>query len=421
MKAICPECKKAYHVPDAKIPIRGTYARCPNCRHRFFIKKNVEKAKPRKTNPSETGSGTEQRQNRDNQKTLKVRQSKKPGGGHDACPNCGHRQPPAKECAQCGIIFDKYKMLISCPRCNCRQPRTKVCTNCGYEIYKPPKQAEPFTFKTLISDLRQYGISSESRQALIDYGSENLQKTIITTAIVVGIILFIFIFSGRFLLAPLFTADKEIMYQGAFSPCKCNIGGMLCFGGQSILFKLKIGNTGEDHLNNIKIELDGLPYGAHQVYYTVQSLSATNPIDFDPTLTIICDEEKAFPLLRCTSFNNLITECTSLSSLVVECFALRDSPVKDFAEASSLPCLAEIELAPPCLIGDEATFQIESLAKGTLVQLGLIVYSGQEKLDLQPYHSLSIRVKADAKVVNEDPQLSTLIRLYKSIVGTIFG
>jgi len=421
MKVICPECKKAYPVPDAKIPAKGTYARCPGCRHRFFIQKDIERPEPRLSDSSEKASRAKQRKKRGTQKTLKVRQVKKPDDGQEACPNCGHRQPPAQECAQCGIIFAKFRMLISCPRCNHQQPRARVCINCGCEIYKPPQPAEAFEFKTLISDLRQYGFSSESKQALIEYCSENLQKTVVTTAIAIGIILFIFIFTGRFLLAPLFTSDKEIMYQGVFSPCKCTMNGQPCFGGQSILFKLKIGNTGGENLNHIRIELNNLPYGAHQVYYTVQDLSATNPSKSDPTIKMICDEERALPLLRCTSFRNLITECSSVSSLVVECFALGDVPVKDFAEASSLPCLTEVELAPPCPIGDEAIFQIDSLAKGTLVQLSLIVYSGREKLDPQPYHDLSIRVKADAKVVNEDPQLSTLIRLYKSIVDTIFG
>ncbi len=207
MKIICPECKKAYQVPDAKIPAKGAYARCPNCRHRFFLKKDAERPKPRRTQSSEKVSGTGQRKNRGNKQTLKGQRSKNPAGAQSACPNCGHRQPPAKECAQCGIIFDKFKMLIACPSCNHQQPRTNVCINCGYEIYKPPQQIK--SFKTLISNLREYGISSTGRKALTDYCAENLQKTIVTTAIIVGVILFIFIFSGRFLLAPLFTADKE--------------------------------------------------------------------------------------------------------------------------------------------------------------------------------------------------------------------
>jgi len=420
MKAICPECDKSYQVPDAKIPDRGTYARCPNCRCRFFLKKDAERPKRRKTKTSEKGSSTDQCKNRGNQQTVKIQQSKDMDGAQDACPNCGHRQPPAKECAQCGIIFDKFKMLFNCPRCNHQQPRTKVCINCGYEIFKPTQQIESFKLRTLISDLRQYGISNAGKQALIDYCSENLQKTIVTTAIIVGVVLFIFIFSGRFLLAPLFTADKEIMYQGAFSPCKDRMTAKSCFGIQSILFKLKIGNTGEAHLKNIRIELNGLPYGAHQVYYTVQNLSAANPIDFEPQVMVNCGEDNTFPLLRCTSFRNYITECTSVSSLVVMCLA-QDVPVEDLSEVSSLPCMEKIELAPPCRLENEATFQIESLAKGTLVQLSLMVYSGQEKLDTQPYQNISIRIKADAKVVNADPQLSALIRLYKSIVDSIFG
>jgi len=394
MKIICPECKKAYQVPDAKIPAKGAYARCPNCRHRFFLKKDAERPKPRRTQSSEKVSGTGQRKNRGNKQTLKGQRSKNPAGAQSACPNCGHRQPPAKECAQCGIIFDKFKMLIACPSCNHQQPRTNVCINCGYEIYKPPQQIK--SFKTLISNLREYGISSTGRKALTDYCAENLQKTIVTTAIIVGVILFIFIFSGRFLLAPLFTADKEIMYQGAFSPCKDRMTGTSCFGMQSILFNLKIGNTGEEDLNNIIIELYGLPYGAHQVYYTVQNLSAANPRKSDPKLTINCDENNAFPLFRCTSFRNYIMECTSLSTLAIECLNLQDEPVKDFKEVSSLPCLKEIELSPPCSLENIATFQIESLAQGTLVKLGLMVYSGQERLDTQPYQSVLVSIKADA-------------------------
>ena len=39
IKGQCPSCKAVYKVDGSKIPERGTYARCPKCQERFFIKK----------------------------------------------------------------------------------------------------------------------------------------------------------------------------------------------------------------------------------------------------------------------------------------------------------------------------------------------------------------------------------------------
>jgi predicted Zn finger-like uncharacterized protein len=39
MKIVCPKCKSEYRVQDAKIPAKGAYTRCKNCRTRIFVAK----------------------------------------------------------------------------------------------------------------------------------------------------------------------------------------------------------------------------------------------------------------------------------------------------------------------------------------------------------------------------------------------
>ncbi len=39
MKIVCPHCKSEYRVPDARIPAKGAYTRCNNCRTRIFVAK----------------------------------------------------------------------------------------------------------------------------------------------------------------------------------------------------------------------------------------------------------------------------------------------------------------------------------------------------------------------------------------------
>lgn len=52
MKFECPNCKKAGHVDDSKVPDAGVYATCPQCNNKFLIKREVprefefEPAKP---------------------------------------------------------------------------------------------------------------------------------------------------------------------------------------------------------------------------------------------------------------------------------------------------------------------------------------------------------------------------------------
>ena len=55
MKIVCPNCKSEYRVPDAKIPAKGAYTRCKNCRTRIFVAKEPangikdQSVKPQKT------------------------------------------------------------------------------------------------------------------------------------------------------------------------------------------------------------------------------------------------------------------------------------------------------------------------------------------------------------------------------------
>jgi predicted Zn finger-like uncharacterized protein len=49
MKIVCPNCKCEYRVQDAKIPAKGAYTRCKNCRTRIFVAK--EPASGIKDNP----------------------------------------------------------------------------------------------------------------------------------------------------------------------------------------------------------------------------------------------------------------------------------------------------------------------------------------------------------------------------------
>lgn len=42
MKGECPNCGIAYQTDDFKIPDKGAYARCPKCRTRIFLTKEIE-------------------------------------------------------------------------------------------------------------------------------------------------------------------------------------------------------------------------------------------------------------------------------------------------------------------------------------------------------------------------------------------
>jgi predicted Zn finger-like uncharacterized protein len=44
MKIVCPNCKSEYQVPETKIPAKGAYTSCKNCRTRFFVQKEPEPA-----------------------------------------------------------------------------------------------------------------------------------------------------------------------------------------------------------------------------------------------------------------------------------------------------------------------------------------------------------------------------------------
>ena len=70
MQVICPICHREYHLKLAFKIDREVTVRCKNCKTRFKV----------------------------------TRQS----NGHRVCPNCGFKGAEGAECANCGIIFEKY-------------------------------------------------------------------------------------------------------------------------------------------------------------------------------------------------------------------------------------------------------------------------------------------------------------------------
>lgn len=71
MKAECPNCGAVYQIDNSKIPDAGSYARCPKCNARFFIKKE----------------------------------------------------------------FSSQLQLIHCPRCGRDVERSNFCSNCGFDFW----------------------------------------------------------------------------------------------------------------------------------------------------------------------------------------------------------------------------------------------------------------------------------------------
>lgn len=94
MKIECPGCQAKFSVDDSKIPARGAKTKCPKCGGPIFIQKPepVFEQKPEQV----------------------FEQKPKPGQAdfdddRIACPSCGYRQKPGRECVSCGVVFEKLE------------------------------------------------------------------------------------------------------------------------------------------------------------------------------------------------------------------------------------------------------------------------------------------------------------------------
>lgn len=106
MKIECPECNAVHKIDESKIPDKGAYARCRECKARFFVEKKKESPEPPR----------------------QAEETKK-------CPKCGHEGKQTDDsCSICGIIYKKYEEKTKCPNRKCqaeRNPKDEKCPKCG--------------------------------------------------------------------------------------------------------------------------------------------------------------------------------------------------------------------------------------------------------------------------------------------------
>jgi len=113
MKIQCPNCETVHNISESKIPDKGAYAKCRECKTRFFIEKK-------------NSSTTKLDQNEVSQKNIEK---------EEECLNCGFvRKQTDDSCPKCGIIYKKYEKKRECPNSRCKADRNlknKKCPKCG--------------------------------------------------------------------------------------------------------------------------------------------------------------------------------------------------------------------------------------------------------------------------------------------------
>jgi predicted Zn finger-like uncharacterized protein len=101
MKAKCPKCASSYKVSDEKIPETGAFAKCPKCRHRFFIEK------------PENGS----QRSIDEKSRL--------------------QESPIQDSSLEKNVIEHKSKVFQCVRFRCKfwvEPSDRFCPNCGHEV-----------------------------------------------------------------------------------------------------------------------------------------------------------------------------------------------------------------------------------------------------------------------------------------------
>ncbi len=121
MKIQCPSCEYQGNVPEDKIPEGGIKVRCPKCKEKFPVKKELPEDF---TIEEEAEAQTSQQM---------------------FCPKCGTGQPVADTCAKCGVVVSKFvnRTINKVPEKTSPPPPLAQKPPKAREVKPSPVQHEP--------------------------------------------------------------------------------------------------------------------------------------------------------------------------------------------------------------------------------------------------------------------------------------
>lgn len=356
----------------------------------------------------------------------KIDDSKIAGRQHVTCPKCRNRieLPPHKTAAGRGTI----PSTITCPKCSFQQPRSETCVSCGivfakYEEINSRKDLPHGETMASPQDPPPQTAADEIQRSIVErvlyYAANNAKGTVITISVV---ILISFVFGGVPLLSVLFDSDEEVM----FFTQKMHCNQIKKFHIEAAFFRIILGNTGTVTAKKLQIALSDIPCHVEQIYYTVKNLNAAEARSSDPEVFAICRDGSRHPCLRfiAKSFGSICDELPVYRSVALaegpppeEEIGPMSAPPRGRNSDPNIPAhgyldRCEFEKAEP------RAFEIENLAPGTLLHIGLMTYDYKEmrQSPWQELEKITLSFQGDVNVIKGNPQATTLAKMINAVL-----
>lgn len=338
------------------------------------------------------------------------------------CPKCGHRQ--TLKSAITNVASPALTRMV-CPKCDFEQPKSQSCINCGIIIDKYERRMrDPASFggDAARDDLQdpqagapaEDGFDSTIQRAFMErvfqYAADNLKGLLIT----VGIVLVVSFFLGGVpLLSVLMGAEDEVMYFTQTMHCDQTKRYHI----DAALYRIVLGNTGEEAQDRIEINLYDVPCQFDQVYYTLTNLSATDPRENDPVVRLICDNGHYYDIWRfvATSFDG---PCGVFPQFRAMTFAEGIEP--DMIDDMAYETNPEVHgFMAFCLLDNDPdqTIEILNLAPGTLLHIGFVTYDYRniKKDPWQDMNKIVTTFDGAGNIIKGNPQATTLAKLFNAL------
>ncbi len=248
-----------------------------------------------------------------------------------------------------------------------------------------------------------------SRERILERIFEDARSNMKRFLIMAVIVIIISSLTGVSLLPTLFGSDREIMYQTRYVTTLPNFNGVKY---RVALYQIKLGNTGEEDIDDIRVKLSRLPETkALQICWSVLNLTADNPRSGDPSLKVICDGNRS-----AGCFETEVFSWHTAYQLMVSSF-MRSLP--EFLDKIYIPW--RYEYKDPCQkiskTAEQRAFRIRKMPNGALVLIELAFYDSPEGLNPDDFEKVELEIIAeDVKISKSDPQASVFVRMLESIV-----
>lgn len=314
----------------------------------------------------------------------------KPANALKKCPKCSYERNAEKDvhvpddtCPNCGIIYSKYKPQRLYPSTG-RQD-------------KKFQETAPNHF-------------DKAASGIFDRIYSFIQEHIKSSLIILCIVALTSFFIGKTpLMSLLIETDDELVYMT--QKIDCQTYGL-------VLYRILIGNTGENDNPLVTVRIENLPYIPNYVFYELRNLDASLPRASDPIVRVRCSDgeydecpkvgtmmglracEQAILVRdterRLSQHQFKITACVTYDPRMMQGVYSKEKHLEIFYTQ----------------LDDQRIFDIENFVSGAWLQLGIVCFEEDNgSVAAENLNQIQLAIETKGRLLEGDPQATSFAKL----------